>query len=133
MNADVFWILIPSLLIGLLAWMISSTRAVRMANVRAQLQQALINKISTSEELRAYCDSGAMDAGVAGPTERALDSIQAGIILLFVGAALGAAAVWNPRVPAELGFVVAALGAGCIAAGVVTRRLAQRWGVNERG
>ena len=51
MDANVFWIVVPSLLIFLLGWIVSSTRSVRIATLQAQLQQALIDKIGSSEEL----------------------------------------------------------------------------------
>jgi hypothetical protein len=137
MNADIFWILIPSLLIGLLAWIVTSTRSVRMATIHAQLQRALIDKIGSKEELRAYCDShpmgGLLDVGGNTPLEKALESIRLGVVLLVVGVAFIGWAVVKSEVPLGIGLLVTAVGAGCIAAGVVTRNLAQRWGLLDRG
>ena len=135
MNADIFWILVPSLLIGLLAWIVAATRNVRIATLQTQLQRALIDKIGSQEDLRAYCESHAIDRLLQGgvrPSEMALESIRTGIVLTVAGVVIIIWASVDSRVPFGIGLVAASLGVGCLAAGAATRHLARRWGLLDR-
>ena len=136
MSADTFWILIPSLLIALLAWVVSNTRSVRLATLQAEIQRALINKISSTAELQAYIDSapGLRLFGTpgSGALERAVEAIRTGVILFLAGIALGVWSALDSRFPVGICLVVTALGVGFLTAGVVTRYLAERWGLLDR-
>lgn len=133
MNADTFWIVIPTLLIGLLALVASNTRSIRLAALRAEVQKALIARISTNAELQAYIEKcPALLSGHASglaALEKALDAIRTGIILLAAGIAAGVWSQLDARFPVGIAFLVIALGVGFVAAGVSTRQLARRWGL----
>jgi hypothetical protein len=136
MDANVFRIVVPSLLIFLLGWIVSSTRSVRIATLQAQLQQALIDKIGSSDELRAYLESGAAERLLRwepSPSEKALDSVRTGVVLAVSGPGMIAWAAFDSRVPLGIGLLTTALGVGCLAAGAATRYLAQRWRLPDRG
>jgi len=132
MSADVFWMVVPALLIYLLSTVVSSARSVRIVAMQTRLQETLIGKIASTEDLRAYFDSD-LPSGVlrmgAGPAEKALDSVRNGVFLLVAGLSLLIWAFADPRVPVGVGAMTIALGVGCLAAGAATRHLAQRWGL----
>ncbi len=136
MNADVFWIVVPSLMIFLLGWIVSSTRSVRIATLQAQLQQALIDKIGSAEELQAYFESRAVDGPLCrepSPSDKALDSVRTGVLLAVSGPVMIVWAVFDSRVPLGIGLLTTAVGVGCLAAGAATRYLARRWRLPDRG
>ncbi len=136
MDANVFWIVVPSLLIFLLGWIVSSTRSVRIATLQAQLQQALIDKIGSKEELQAYFESRAAEGLLrwdSSASEKALDSVRTGVLLAVSGSVMLVWAVFDSRVPLGIGLLTTALGAGCLAAGAATRYLARRWRLPDRG
>jgi hypothetical protein len=135
MDANVFWIVVPSLLIFLLGWIVSSTRTVRIATLQAQLQQALIDKIGSREDLQAYISSRAAEGLLrsdSSPSEKALDAVRTGVVLAVSGSVMIAWAAFDSRVPLGIGLLTTALGTGCLAAGAATRYLARRWGVPDR-
>ena len=136
MDANVFWIVVPSLLILLLGWIVSSTRAVRIATLQSRLQHALIDKIGSKEELQTYFESRAVEGLLswnASPSEKALDSVRMGVLLAVSGAAMIVWAVFDSRVPLGVGLLTTALGAGCLSAAAATRYLARRWRLPDRG
>jgi hypothetical protein len=136
MDANVFWIVVPSLLIFLLGWIVSSTRSVRIATLQAQLQQALIDKIGSKEELQAYFESRAAEGLLrcdSSPSEKALDSVRTGVLLAVSGPVMIVWAVFDSRVPLGIGLLTTALGAGCLAAAAATRYLARRWRLPDGG
>ena len=136
MDANVFWIVVPSLMIFLLGWMIASIRSVRIATLQAQLHKALIDKIGSREELHAYCESRAAEEflrGDSSPSEKALDSVRTGVLLAVSGSVMIVWAVFDFRVPPGIGLLTTAVGAGCLAAGAATRYLARRWRLPDRG
>lgn len=135
-DANVFWIVVPSLLIFLLGWIASSTRSVRIATLQAQLQQALIDKIGSKEELQAYFASRAAEGLLrwdSSPSEKALDSIRTGVLLVVSGSVMIVWAAFDSRVPIGIGLLTTALGVGCLAAGAATRYLSRRWRLSDRG
>jgi hypothetical protein len=136
MDANIFWIVVPSLLIFLLSWVVSSTRSVRVATLEAQLQQGLIAKIASHADLQAYLESQSGQRSLrsdASPSEKALESVRVGVLLAVSGSSMIAWSLFDSRVPLGIGLITVALGAGSIAAGAATRYLAQRWNLPDRG
>ncbi len=136
MNADVFWILIPSLLIGLLAWVVASTRSVRLATLQAETRKALIDKIGSKEDLQTYIDHGVIRQFLQGhgsdAVGKAIESIRTGVILFIAGIAMGIWSAIDSRCPIGICLIVTALGTGFLAAGFATRHLAYQWGLVDR-
>jgi hypothetical protein len=137
MNENTFWIIVPSLLIGLLAWIVTSVQRIRTAAARAQMQRTLIERIASQEQLQSFLASEhgqrllsneAVDRNVR---EKILQSAQMGSVLTVLGLALAACAFVDPRVPIGIGIVVAGLGIGFLVAAAVTHNLSRKWALLE--
>jgi hypothetical protein len=137
MNENTFWIIVPSLLIGLLAWAVTNVQRIRIAAARAQMQRTLIERIASQEQLQSFLASEhgqrllsneAVDRSVH---EKILQSAQMGSVLTVLGLALAACAFVDPRVPVGIGIVVVGLGIGFLVAAVVTHSLSRKWALSE--
>lgn len=137
MDANTFWIVVPSLLIALLGWIVASARRAKMATVRAEVQKALIEKLAVHGGVDALLNSDAgkqlfSDPGLGEPLhERIFQSIQTGVILTTAGVSLAVCSRLEPRLPLSIGVLVTGIGVGFLLAAGVTRYFAIRWSIDK--
>ena len=130
-----------------IAWVlrgfIAYRQRIQIARLQADMQNRLLEKFGSSQELLAYLQSGPGEKFVASATiERAkpygriLGALQSGVILAFVGMALFFLA---DRIPDAyegflfLGTVSLALGLGFLASSGLAYRLSRSWGLIPGG
>jgi ABC-type amino acid transport system permease subunit len=140
-------------LIGWIVWTITnSRRRSRIAEIQRDIHAKLFDKFGTSQELVEYLktDAGSkfLDSASiehARPFGRVLGSVQAGLILFFVGIAMlivrftMPSVGWNPVEQAQtahgflaISLVLLALGLGFLASAGVSYRLSKSWGLFDR-
>jgi len=137
MNENTFWIVVPSLLVGLLSWIVTNLRWMRVAALEAQVHKALIEKIASEEQFQAYLTSAngsrLLSGGLGGELpQRILNSVQAGIVLTVEGVALAVCSLIEPRIPLGISLLVGALGVGLLCAAATTRYLSKTWGLPDQ-
>lgn len=122
---------------------VTTFRGVRSERVRADLQKRLLDKLESSSEMMEFLESeagkaflGSSTVEMGSPYKRILGSVQAGIILVLVGAAFYA--VRNQFPEGAQGFTVfgilmGALGLGFVIAAVASYVLARAWGLVNGG
>jgi ABC-type amino acid transport system permease subunit len=139
--------------IAWIVWIISNNkRRQRLAEVQKDMQARLFDKFGTSQEMIAYLNSeaGAKFLSSASiehtkPFARVLGSVQAGLILFFLGVAMLFVRFTMPGVgrdPIEhmqnahmflaLSFLLLALGLGFLASAGVSYKLSKQWGLFDR-
>lgn len=127
-------------------------RRQRIAEVQKEIQARLFDKFGTSQDMIAYLNSEAgskfLDSVTivhTKPFGRVLGSMQAGLILFFLGVAMlfvrftMPQAGWNPVEQAQtahgflaVSFLLIALGLGFLASAGVSYRLSKQWGLFDR-
>ncbi|MEM7051520.1 MAG: hypothetical protein AAF604_17770 [Acidobacteriota bacterium] len=143
---QVFDVLGPIIVIFFIAWTVRGFIQYRQAKAaidrRAELQNRLLDKFDTAENLQVFLqsDSGAKFLESAtlekgNPFGRILGSVQAGLILL-----VGGAAFYAQRNVVEgayegfsfIGTLGMALGIGFLLSAVASYRLSQKWGLLDQ-
>jgi ABC-type amino acid transport system permease subunit len=140
-------------LIGWIVWTVAnSRRRSRMAEIQRDIHAKLFEKFGTSQELIEYLktDAGSKFLDSASiehtkPFGRVLGSMQAGLILFFVGIAMLIVRFtlpsvgWNEieRAQTAHGFlavslVLLALGLGFLASAAASYKLSKNWGLFDR-
>lgn len=138
------------------AWIIwaimNNRRRTKVAEVQAQMQAKLFEKFGSSQEMIAYLNSeaGAKFLESASiehtrPIGRVLGSIQAGLILFFLGIAMlivrftMPSVGWNAVEQAQtahgflaVSLLLLALGLGFLASAAASYKLSKNWGLLER-
>ena len=135
-----FWALMTA--IGWVVWVIGGTfRRTRAARLQADVQGKLLDKFGSSQELLQYLHTTHgqrfLDFVVterANPYGRILASVQAGVILVLLGAAflvlLRMARVHEVAdVLLVCGTLVLTLGIGLLASGALSYVLSRSWGL----
>lgn len=136
-----------------LAWLVRTVldhrRWQRVSRVQVDTHTKILDRITTSEDLRAYIDSPAgrqflesapialdgTSAPIAAPVNRILWSVQAGVVALFSGIALSLVGKIGPIVPGEgqplqvLGILLAAIGAGFLVSAGISYVLSRHLGL----
>lgn len=136
-----------------IVWVVSNNkRRQRIAEVQREMQAKLFEKFGTSQEMLAYLNS---EAGAkflnsatiepAKPFGRVLGSVQAGLILFFLGVAMFIVRATMPsetfnavdRAQTAHGFLAVsllllALGLGFLASAAASYRLSKAWGLFDR-
>lgn len=141
------------LCVGWIVWIVASNRRRgKVAEVQAQMQAKLFEKFGSSQEMIAYLNSEAgakfLDSASIEHTKpfgRVLGSVQAGLILFFLGIAMlfvrftMPSVGWNPIEMAQtahgflaFSFLLMALGLGFLASAAVSYRLSKKWGLLDR-
>ena len=141
------------LCVGWIVWIVANNRRRgKVAEVQAQMQAKLFEKFGSSQEMIAYLNSeaGAKFLESASiehtrPIGRVLGSIQAGLILFFLGIAMlivrftMPSGGWNAVEQAQnahgllaVSLVLLALGIGFLASAAASYRLSKSWGLLER-
>lgn len=129
------------------AWIIRSLLATwrynRLIKAQADVQGRLLDKISGSEDMVRYLESGAgrqlLEAPPAErgrPFGRILGSIQAGVILALAGVGFFASSgqfVDEAEGFRVLGMLGIALGSGFVISGALAYYLSRSWGLLDRG
>ena len=127
-------------------WWLDHARFKRESEMQLALHTRLIDKFGTPKELGEYLGSDAGRAFLtpppaerATPYRRILASAQAGIVLIFVGAAIwmfrgdslgpGSDSRQTVRTLSALGGVTFALGLGFIASAILAYVLCSHWGL----
>lgn len=139
--------------VGWIVWVISNNiRRGRIAQVQKELQAKVFEKFGTSQEILAYLNSEAgarfLDSAAiehAKPFGRVLGSVQAGLILFFLGIAMLFVQFTMPsegfspveRAQTAHGFLaisslLLALGLGFLASAAASYRLSKSWGLFDR-
>jgi hypothetical protein len=135
MDSNAFWLVVPSLLIGLLGWIVTNIRDVRIARRRMELQHNFIDKMLSCEQTQSYLltPEGRRFLAEIESGERVLDrvlrSVHMGIILCCLALALAGWSMIEPALPPGLAILVGGLGIGFLAASAVTYRLRKAWGL----
>ncbi len=126
-------------------WVVFSTiRRLKVARVQSEVHSKLIDKVGSSPEFLTFLDSDAGKQLVASlgieqpsrePYSRILSSVQAGVILLFVGIAL--LVLGGHFANAAEGFFIlgglaVALGIGFLISAGLSYRLSKAFGLFER-
>lgn len=131
---------------GLAAWilrtLIITYREGKVARMQADLQQRMLEKFGSSQELLAFLQSEAGERFVEplqtgeerrSPYGRILGAVQVGVILLCGGAGLlfldGRLPFDDERAFLFLGTVATALGVGFLLSGGVAYLLSRNWGL----
>jgi hypothetical protein len=126
-----------------IAWIVriitTSRRQTRMAALQAEMQEKLLDKFGSSEEVIRYLESDAgrqfLDTATFEPTNpyrRILSSIQTGLVLTFAGGAflfLRGQLSDADDAFVFLGALGVALGLGFICSAVATFLLSKSWGL----
>ncbi|MFZ0335549.1 MAG: hypothetical protein WAN10_14040 [Candidatus Acidiferrales bacterium] len=136
-----------------IVWVVSNNkRRQRIAEVQREMQAKLFEKFGTSQELIEYLktDAGSkfLDSATiehARPFGRVLGSVQAGLILFFLGIAMFIVRATMPnetfnavdRAQTAHGFLAVsllllALGFGFLASAAASYRLSKAWGLFDR-
>lgn len=136
-----------------IVWVISNNkRRQRIAEVQKEMQAKLFEKFGTSQEMLAYLNSEAGEKFLnsatieqAKPFGRVLGSVQAGLILFFLGVAMLIVRATMPsqtfnaidRAQTAHGFLAVsllllALGIGFLASAAASYRLSKAWGLFDR-
>ncbi len=126
-------------------WVIFSTiRRLKVARLQSEVHKELIEKMGSSQELLTYLDSESgrqlvASIGIEHPSRepygRILSSVQAGVILLFVGIALLILGGHFGDVAEGfyiLGGLIVALGVGFLISAGLSYRLSKAFGLFER-
>jgi len=129
-----------SLFASVILTLLANRRRTNTARLQAELQTRLLDKLGTSQELLAYLESPAgqrlaeavtLERG--NPYRRILGSVQTGLILTAVGAALLAL---RGQLGAEevhgltfVGAISTSLGIGFLASAYMAYRLSKAWGL----
>jgi hypothetical protein len=126
-------------------WIVFSTiRRLKVARAQAEVHSKLIEKLGSSQELLTFLESESGKQLVASigieqpsrePYGRILTSVQAGVILLFVGIALLILGGQFADVSEGffiLGGLAVALGAGFLISAGLSYRLSRAFGLFER-
>ena len=127
------------------AWVIRTVlayrRRLKVAQLQAEMQNRLMDKFDSPDEMMRYLGSEAGQRFVksatmerANPYGRILGAIQAGLILTLVG---GAALVFRAELPSHddalafsfLGLLGVALGLGFLISALAAYLLSKKWGV----
>ncbi|HLW42851.1 MAG TPA: hypothetical protein VKS00_00110 [Candidatus Acidoferrales bacterium] len=139
--------------VGWIVWIVAnSRRRSKVAEVQAQMQAKLFEKFGSSQEMIAYLNSEAgakfLDSASIEHTKpfgRVLGSVQAGLILLFVGIAMLSVSFTMPTVGWDaveqaqtaygllaVSLLLLALGLGFLASAAASYRLSKKWGLLDR-
>jgi hypothetical protein len=122
------------------AWMIFGTiRRYRIAKIQGEVQLRLLDRVGSGPELLAYAQTDAgrqllesLKVERTSPHGRIIGAVQAGIVFLFLGAAL---LILRHQIPdAEQGFGIlgtlsSALGAGFVVSAVASYFLSKSLGL----
>lgn len=141
------------LCVGWIVWIVANNRRRgKVAEVQAQMQAKLFEKFGSSQEMIAYLNSEAGSKFLESasiehtkPFGRVLGSIQAGLILFFLGIAMlivrftMPSVGWNAVEQAQtahgflaISLLLLALGLGFLASAAASYRLSKNWGLLER-
>lgn len=126
-----------------IAWIVrivtTSRRQTKMAALQAEMQEKLLDKFGSSEEVISYLESDAgrqfLDTATfepSNPYKRILGSIQSGLILAFAGGAflfLRGQLTGADDAFVFLGALSLALGLGFLFSAVATFVLSKSWGL----
>ena len=126
-------------------WVVFSTiRRLKMARMQSEVHTKLIEKIGSSQEFLTFIDSESGKRLIASisleqprrePYSRILASVQAGVILLFLGIAflfLGHHFANAAEGFLVLGGLAVALGAGFLISAGLSYRLSKKFGLFDR-
>ena len=126
-------------------WVVFSTiRRLKMARMQSEVHTKLIEKIGSSQEFLTFIDSESGRRLIASisleqprrePYSRILASVQAGVILLFLGIAflfLGRHFANAAEGFLVLGGLAVALGAGFLISAGLSYRLSKKFGLFDR-
>jgi len=126
-------------------WVVFSTiRRLKMARMQSEVHTKLIEKIGSSQEFLTFIDSESGKRLIASisleqprrePYSRILASVQAGVILLFLGIAflfLGRHFANAAEGFLVLGGLAVALGAGFLISAGLSYRLSKKFGLFDR-
>jgi hypothetical protein len=141
---NVYEMLLPIGIVGTFGWVVRTfvvnRRMTNMVRMQAELQGRLLDKFGTSQEMLAYLASPAGERFVqsatlekGNPHGRILGSLQSGIILTLLGAAMlllrGQLDIEGVHGLTFVGGLGMALGIGFLASSFVAYRLSQAWGL----
>jgi hypothetical protein len=132
--------------IPVIIWtIITNNRRKKIAELQTSMQTKLLEKFGNSQELLDYLrseagqkfmESAAMER--ARPAGRILGSIQAGLILTFVGIAILAVRAGVPSLGTDglnglliLGSLAIAIGLGFLSSAVISFWLSKAWGLMD--
>jgi len=132
--------------IPVIIWtIITNNRRKKIAELQTSMQTKLLEKFGNSQELLDYLrseagqkfmESGAMER--ARPAGRILGSIQAGLILTFVGIAILAVRAGVPSLGTDglnglliMGSLAIAIGLGFLSSAVISFWLSKAWGLMD--
>jgi uncharacterized membrane protein len=136
-----------------IVWVISNNkRRQRIAEVQREMQARLFEKFGSSQEMIAYLNSEAGSKFLssatmeqAKPFGRVLGSVQAGLILFFLGIAMLIVRATMPSVTSNaidqaqtahgflaLSLLLLGLGLGFLASAAASYRLSKAWGLFDR-
>lgn len=138
-----------AIIFGFAAWilrtLITTFREGKIARMQADLQQRMLEKFGSSQELLAFLQTEAGERFIEplrtgeeprSPYGRILGAVQVGVILLCGGVALlfldGRLPFDDERAFLFLGTVATALGVGFMLSGAVAWGLSRHWGLLER-
>ena len=129
---------------SVLAWVtrtfLVNRRLAKTAQIQAELQTRVLDKLGTAPEVLAYLESPAgrrlaqaVPVERSNPHGRILGSVQSGIILIVVGAAMlalrGEISGDDAHALTFVGAIGLALGIGFLASAYTAYRLSQAWGL----
>jgi hypothetical protein len=156
MSDNVAMVLVLPAMFFAVAWMVwigsNNRRRSRVAEIQRDIHAKLFEKFGTSQELIEYLKTNAgskfLDSASIEHTKpfgRVLGSMQAGLILLFVGIAMlivrftMPSAGWNPVEQAQtahgflaISLVLLALGLGFLASAAASYKLSKNLGLFDR-
>jgi hypothetical protein len=145
MHMNFYEILGPIAVVFVAGWVVRSylvyKRQMKVAQMQAEMQNRLMDRFDSSEELMTYLGSEAGQRFIesatlerANPYGRILGSIQAGVILTFAGVA---ALLFRAELSGHqealgfsfLGLLFLALGLGFLVSAAASYALSKKWGV----
>ncbi len=121
-------------LVGWIVWVVTEKRRL---DVQAGVHTRLLERFQSPAELATFFDTPAGERllsslSAAPPRIHSLGSLRAGIVLSFIGSALGFLELAVSGSDGELaipGMLVLAMGLGLIVAAFASHRLARAWGL----
>jgi hypothetical protein len=134
LQGDAAAAIITPFVVLLLGWIVATIGRVRIARRQAEVWGRLVDKLGPESVSTLFAQSGgrALEAVLAGPDRphtRIIVAAQGGVVLLVMGIALLASSLTAARVPAVVGVLVTALGAGLAGAAGVGWWLSNKWGL----
>lgn len=134
LQGDAAAAIITPFVVLLLGWIVATIGRVRIARRQTEAWSRLLDRLRPEDVSVLLTQDGgrAIEAVLGGPDRphaRIIVAAQSGVVLLVLGAALLASSFTAARVPAVVGVLVMAFGAGLIGAAAVGYWLSDKWGL----